>query len=84
MAVNIQYKAKITVKWILGKEEYDIENSSIQTILITHDYDNLNLPLIYIILNLKSSMYTKMVNNEDKKILSTLWSSFTEIIFRER
>ena len=67
MAVNIQYKSKITVKWILEKEEYDIENSSIQTILITHDYDNLNLPLIYIILNLKSSMYTKMVNNEDKK-----------------
>ena len=26
----------------------------------------------------------KVVNNEDKKILSTLWSSFTEIIFRER
>ena len=67
MAVNIQYKSKITVKWVLGKEETDIIKESIQSILISHDYDNLNLPLIYIIVNLKSSVYTKMVNNEKNK-----------------
>ena len=40
MAVNIQYKAKISAKWILDKDEYNIETNSISSVLIEHDYDN--------------------------------------------
>ena len=67
MAVNIQYKAKISAKWILGKDEYNIETNSISSVLIEHDYDNNNLPLIYLIVNLKSSIYNQMVNNSENK-----------------
>ena len=67
MAVNIQYKAKIVAKWILDKDEYNIETDSISSVLIEHDYDNNNLPLIYLIVNLKSSIYNQMVNNSENK-----------------
>ena len=67
MAVNIQYKAKIAAKWILDKDEYNIETDSISSVLIEHDYDNNNLPLIYLIVNLKSSIYNQMVNNSENK-----------------
>ena len=67
MAVNIQYKAKISAKWILDKDEYNIETNSISSVLIEHDYDNNNLPLIYLVVNLKSSIYNQMVNNSENK-----------------
>jgi hypothetical protein len=61
MATNIQYKAKIACKWVYGSKETDIETEAISSILLDYDYDNTNMPLIYITLNIKSTLYNQMI-----------------------
>ena len=69
MARVAEYKSEITASWIYGDKETKIEPSSITYILFNYDYDNANMPLAYMSLNLKTSLYNNMVEHmNDSKI----------------
>ena len=59
------YKYQATGYYILGKEKYPIDYSNFRSIVIDHDYDKNNMPLIYIILNLSSKVIDLIVKNKD-------------------
>ena len=69
MARVAEYKSEITASWIYGDEEVKIEPSSITYILFNYNYDDANMPLAYMSLNLKTSLYNNMVEHmNDSKI----------------
>ena len=61
MAISVSYSYKITANFVLdGKEEPIL---SITSVITNYDYDNNNIPIIYMGLNLETSLYNKMVKN---------------------
>ena len=70
---NAQYKYKISAYWIHGNEETEIESSYISYAFIDRDYDNNNMPIFYMILNLPTTLHNKMMDGQKKdKILMTI------------
>jgi hypothetical protein len=63
--VNVQYKAKIACKWVYEGSETDIETESISNVLLDYDYDNNNMPLIYLTANLRTSVYNNMIKHAE-------------------
>ena len=61
----LHYKAKIHVSFISGNTEYKFLEESIKSVVLDCDYDNYNMPVIYLNLSLKSDMYNKMVTEMD-------------------
>lgn len=67
---NVQYKYKISAHWIHGNEEVEIDSSYISYVFIDRDYDNNNMPIFYMILNIPTTLHNKMMNGQKKdKIL---------------
>lgn len=64
--VQVQYKAKVSVKWIHGKEITEIKSSYISNICIDRDYDNANMPVLYMILNIPTTLFNKMIDGQKK------------------
>lgn len=61
----LHYKARINVSLISGNEEIKFLQESIKSVIVDCDYDNYNMPIIYINLALKSDMYNRMVTEAD-------------------
>lgn len=66
MAISISYSYKVDAKYILDDKEYQILPEGINTIITNYDYDNNNIPIIYLGVNLETSLYNKMVQNTEK------------------
>lgn len=59
------YKYTATLTYILNDQVYDIETTSIRTIAIDCDYDNMNMPMIFMTLGIYQSLANKMLLNQD-------------------
>ena len=66
MAVSLTYSYKVSAKYILDDKEEEILPEGITTIISNYDYDNNNIPIIYMGLNLETALYNKMVQNTEK------------------
>lgn len=75
MAQVVQYKYILkNISWIYNGVETPIIPESVKTIIFNYDYDNANRPIIYININIKSSLYNKMRLYKDySKILLVLY-----------
>ena len=60
------YKYYASLKFILKDMVYDIDDTSIKTIVIDSNYDELNMPMIFITLGLYKSMANKMILNQQE------------------
>ena len=60
------YKYYATLKFVVENEVYDIDDISIKTIVIDNNYDELNMPMIFITLGLYKSMANKMILNQQE------------------
>lgn len=64
--VQVQYKAKVSLRWLHENDTTNIEPSYISNIIIDRDYDNSNMPVLYVILNLPTTLFNKMIKGQDK------------------
>lgn len=60
------YKYYATLKFVVDNTVYDIDDTSIKTIVIDSNYDELNMPMIFITLGLYKSMANKMILNQQE------------------
>jgi hypothetical protein len=63
MATTAQYRAEVVVKWIYNNKETEIESANISYILFDYDFDDSNMPIAYMSINLKTSLYNSMVEH---------------------
>lgn len=66
MAISISYKYKVDAKFVLDNKEEPILSEGITSIITNYDYDNNNLPIIYMGVRLEHALYNKMVLNSQK------------------
>lgn len=76
MAQLGRYKYSVILNYVSkDNEEIQIESQSISYISTTYDYENLNMPIIIIVLNINSNLYNKIVINSET---STFMLSITK------
>ena len=66
MAISISYSYKINAKFVLNGKEETILEEGINGVVTNYDYDKNNIPIIFMNVNLETSLYNKMVLNESK------------------
>lgn len=66
MAISISYDYKIEAKFVLDGKEEPILTECINTVICNYDYENNNIPVIYMGVRLEAALYNKMVLNADK------------------
>jgi len=62
------YKYQASGFYILGQEKYKIDYTNIKSIVVDHDFDNNNMPLIYVILNLSSKLIDAIIRNKEQGV----------------
>lgn len=65
---NTIYRYTADLRYILGKESFEIETSAIKTIAIDNDYIDKNMPMIFLTLGVYQSLANKMILNQDRGI----------------
>ena len=60
------YKYNANGFYVLGKEKYPIDYTNVRSIVIDHDFENNNMPLVYIILNLSSKLIDTIIKNKEQ------------------
>lgn len=60
------YKYTADLKYVLGTDVYIFETSNIKSIVIDSNYDELNMPMIFITLGVYQSMANKMILNQQE------------------
>lgn len=58
------YRYSISLKYSLNGKVYDIIDECIKSIVIDSDYDKLNMPMIFITLDIYQSMVNRMILNQ--------------------
>lgn len=62
------YKYQANGYYVLGQEKYRIDYTNIKSIVIDHDFDNNNMPLIYVIMNLSSKIIDMIIRNKEQGV----------------
>lgn len=65
---NTIYKYTASGYWVCGDEKYEIDFSNIKSIVTEYKYDELNMPLMYIIFNLSTKLIDKIIENNEKGV----------------
>lgn len=66
MAISISYSYKIEAKFVLDGKEEPILSEGVTSLITNYDYDNNNIPIIYMGVKLETALYNKMVINAEK------------------
>lgn len=66
MAISVSYLYKIEAKFVLDGKEETILPEGMTSIITNYDYDNNNIPIIYMGVKLETSLYNKMIINQEK------------------
>lgn len=70
MAISITYSYKIRANFVLNNKEEPILPQCITSVVTNYDYDNNNIPIIYLGVRLETSLYNKMVINSEKATIT--------------
>ena len=62
------YKYRISGKYVLGKDTYNIDYENVHSMVIDYQYVKLNMPMIFAIFNLSSKITDVIIKNKDKGI----------------
>ena len=66
MAISVSYSYKVEAKFVLDGKEETILPEGITSIITNYDYDNNNIPILYMGVKLETSLYNKMVINAER------------------
>lgn len=66
MAISVSYSYKVDAKFVLNGKEKSIIPECITSVITNYDYDNNNIPIIYLGVKLETALYNKMVTNTEK------------------
>ena len=62
------YKYTASIKYVVGSKVYDINDGCINSIAIDSNYDDMNMPMIFITMNIYQTLVNKMVVNQHSGI----------------
>ena len=62
------YKYTASIKYVVGSKVYDINDGCINSIAIDNNYDDMNMPMIFITMNIYQTLVNKMVVNQHNGI----------------
>lgn len=73
-SITTSFGYSVSASIIIDNKETVLNDKSINSIIISHDYDKNNMPVIYLGLSLESSLYNDFVlNTESARIVFTLY-----------
>ena len=76
MAISITYSYKVNATFVLNGKEEPILPECIISVITNYDYDNNNIPIIYLGVKLETALYNKMLlNSERANIVLTISKS---------
>ena len=64
------FKYTLDMSLLIGNKSYQIPKNAIKTIVINSDYDKNTMPIIYLKIRVSSTLYNRMVLNNDRATLS--------------
>lgn len=64
--IRVQYKSKIELEWINNDASQTIESSYVSNVIIDRNFDNSNAPVLYMIMNLPTTLCNKMIDAQKK------------------
>ena len=70
------YEFKIDARLVLNDQEEVILTEGIKSITTLYNYDNYNIPIIYIGVNLQSDLYDKMVKYQEEAYITLIISKY--------
>ena len=65
---NSIYRYRASGYYMLGQEKYNIDYTNIRSIVIDHDYDKNNMPLVYLILNISTKLIDTIIKNIERGV----------------
>ena len=65
MKITQSYKYQVEIQFILNNKSYELRNGTIKNIVIDHDYDNKNMPIIFCQMTIDLAMYKTILENEN-------------------
>ena len=71
-AIQQTYEYSFEMNYVLDSKDYQLPSQIIKYAMIDYDYDNNIMPIIYMSLALKKSVFDKMNNNVDKGYVSLI------------
>lgn len=74
MAISITYSYKVEANFVLDGKEEPILPECITSIVTNFDYDNNNIPIIYLGVRLKTALYNTMISNSEKGTITLIIS----------
>lgn len=63
------FKYTATMKFLLGQDVYDINAYSVKSIVVDSDYENNNMPLVFVTASISRKIIDLMVQNQDTGII---------------
>lgn len=66
---NNVYKFRMSMKYVLDGEVYEIDTVNIRSLVIDNDYRNYNMPTIYTTISISKKLFDKMVENQDRSTI---------------
>ena len=66
MAISVTYSYKVDASFVLDGKEEKIIPETIGSVVTNYDYDNNNIPIIYLGVRLETSLYNKMLLNSER------------------
>lgn len=63
-ANNLEFYYNFTLSYVLDGKEHNIDSSSILNVLVDSDYDNKNMPIVYLIMKLDTDIYNMVIDND--------------------
>lgn len=70
MAISITYSYKVEASFVLDGKEHAIIPETIGSVITNYDYDNNNIPIIYLGVRLDTVLYNKMLLNSERATIT--------------
>lgn len=71
-----QYRYSVNLRYIYNNKEIEFDNTNIHYIMIDYDYDNKNMPVIFITTSIDKNILDDMILNSKTKTLTLQISKF--------
>ena len=62
------YKYKVSIKYAIGTDVYDIQDGCVKSVAIDSNYDEMNMPMIFINMRVYQSLINKMIINQHRGV----------------
>lgn len=71
-----QYRYSISLRYLYNNKEVEFDNTNIHHVIVDYDYDNKNMPVIFITASIDKNVLDDMILNSSSKTLTLQISKF--------